>query len=56
MTKTIDERAKAPIDDLFISLGNYRFDKGTSGSICISNKGANGRVTVDALQLLPVGR
>jgi hypothetical protein len=52
--KTIDQRAPAPQDGVFIPLGTYRFGKGRSGSVCISNQGANGRVTADAVQFLPV--
>jgi hypothetical protein len=37
-----------------ISLGRFRFAKGTKGSVTISNAGTKGFVVVDAVQFVPV--
>jgi hypothetical protein len=50
---TVDEREKPPIDGHFVSLGQYTFDTSGQDFVLISNQGANGHVTVDALQFLP---
>jgi len=52
VTKTINQKQVPPIDDTWISLGNYRFDPGEPAVITISNKGTDGHVIADAVQLL----
>lgn len=53
-TVVVNEKQTPPIDKLFLSLGQYEFDAGTSASVKVSNKGANGHVIIDAVQWLPV--
>jgi hypothetical protein len=51
----VDEGVHAPIGKLFRSLGVYRFEKGTAGSVTIGTIGTDGKyVIVDAIQFLPV--
>ena len=52
VTKTINQKETPPIDDAWISLGNYRFDAGEPAVITISNKHTDGHVIADAVQLL----
>ena len=42
------------IDDLFVSVGQYRFEADTVSQITISNEGTSGAVIADAVQLIPV--
>jgi hypothetical protein len=53
-TIVVDQKKKPPIDGLFISLGVYRFDVGSTGFVEISNKGTDGYVIADAVQFIPV--
>ena len=52
VTKTINQKQTPPIDDTWISLGNYRFDAGEPAVITVSNKDTDGHVIADAVQLL----
>ncbi len=52
-TITINQRKKPPLDGAFVSLGVFRFEKGTQGSVEISNRDADGHVIIDAVQWLP---
>jgi hypothetical protein len=54
-TVTINQQKKPPLDGLFASVGTYRFEAGTGGSVTISNKGTNGHVIADAVRFIPVG-
>ncbi len=51
----VDQRMRPPIDNLFLELGTFRFEAGTKGFIQISNRGTQGVVIIDAVQLLPEG-
>jgi hypothetical protein len=52
---TIDQQQKPEHADLFRSLGTYRFEKGTLGSVQIVNEGSAGKVAIaDAVQFLAV--
>ncbi len=51
--KTIDQKKKPPIDGLWVSLGTFEFAKGKTGSVIISNDGADGFVILDAVQWVP---
>ena len=51
--KKIDQKKKPPIDGLWVSLGTFEFAKGKTGSVTISNDGADGFVILDAVQWLP---
>jgi hypothetical protein len=51
-TKTVlvDQRKKAPIDGLFLSLGTFEFDR--KSIVVVTNADTDGYVIVDAVQLL----
>jgi len=49
----IDQRKVPPIDRAFVSLGVFRFEKGTAGYVEIGNTAADGFVVIDAMQWLP---
>lgn len=51
-TIKIDQKKAPPIDRLFISLGKYDFEAGSTATIVISNADTNGHVIVDAVQLV----
>ncbi len=51
-----DQREACLEDGIPRSLGVFTFAKGKSGSIKISNAGADGYVVVDGLQLVPEAR
>ena len=53
-TVRVDQRVVPPIDRRFISLGTYRFEKGKSGTIQLSNENTRAVVIGDAVQLIPV--
>ncbi|TLD71504.1 FAD-dependent oxidoreductase [Phragmitibacter flavus] len=52
-TIRVNQRELPPIDDLFLSLGTYQFDKSIAGVVTISNEDADGYVIADAVQFLP---
>ena len=54
ITKTVNQKQPPPIDDTWISLGNYRFDADKPAVITISNNDTDGHVIADAVQLLPM--
>ncbi|MDR0336272.1 MAG: FAD-dependent oxidoreductase [Planctomycetaceae bacterium] len=49
-TVFVDQTKKTPIENLFVSLGIFSFDK--TAIITVSNKDTNGYVIVDAVQLI----
>lgn len=49
----LNQRAAPPIPPLFVSLGSFRFEKGKAGAVELTTQGADGIVSVDALQVLP---
>ncbi len=49
----VDERKKAPIDGLFISLGKFPFSEAADAAVEVSNAGTDGHVIIDAVQWLP---
>jgi hypothetical protein len=53
-TIPVDQRDTPPIGGRFVSLGQYRFEKGGEGYVLISNEGTKGHVIVDAVQFIPV--
>ena len=53
-TVTVNEKQTPPIDEHFISLGQYRFELNGQGFVIVSNEGTTGHVIVDAVQFLPV--
>ncbi len=52
-TVHVNQKLRPPIDGRFISLGRYRFTKGSQWFVMLSTDGANGHVVADALQFLP---
>lgn len=52
-TVYVDERKPPPVDKLFHSLGAYRFVPEQPARIMVSNRGADGFVVVDGVQLVP---
>jgi hypothetical protein len=53
-TVKVNEKQAPPIDKLFISLGQFKFEAGATATVEVSNQGADGHVIVDAAQALPV--
>lgn len=51
-TSKVDQR-KAPAGGPWLSLGTFRFQKGKTGRVVITNEGADGYVVIDAVQFLP---
>ncbi|HND51310.1 MAG TPA: DUF1553 domain-containing protein, partial [Pirellulaceae bacterium] len=50
----IDQRGTPPIDQRWVSLGEYRFEANGQGFVIVSNEGAKGHVIADAVQFLPL--
>lgn len=51
---TIDQQLEPDIDGLWISLGEYRFEKDGQAFVLLNNDGADGHVIADAVHFLPV--
>jgi hypothetical protein len=49
----VNQRAKPPEDQLWISLGHYRFEADGQAIVLISNRDTDGHVIADAVQFLP---
>ncbi len=49
----INQRTKPPINQMFVSLGTYRFTADRAARIVVSNSDSDGHVIVDAVQFLP---
>ncbi|MFN4258743.1 MAG: DUF1553 domain-containing protein [Gemmataceae bacterium] len=54
-TVLVNQEVKPKLDGMFHSVGKYRFEAGSKGSVTISNKGTTGYVIVDAVRFVPVG-
>jgi hypothetical protein len=50
----VNQKEPGKAENNFLSLGTYRFDPGTPGAVVITNKGTQGHVCVDAVQVVPV--
>ena len=50
----VDQRATPPIDERFMVLGQFEFEKGNQGYVLISNEGTREHVIADAVQFIPV--
>ena len=46
----LDQRKIPDVDQIFVSIGRYRFDAGTNAAVTISNKGTKGFVVADAVR------
>ncbi|MEQ1828669.1 MAG: DUF1553 domain-containing protein, partial [Pirellula sp.] len=53
-TIIVNERLAPPEDDLWISLGKYRFEKDGQAFVLVTNDDSDGVVIADAVQFLPV--
>jgi hypothetical protein len=53
-TVKVNQRQTPKLGRAFVSLGTFRFDKGTSSSVEIGNRDVDGYVVIDAVQWLPV--
>jgi hypothetical protein len=51
--KIINQSLDPKIDNLFVSLGTYRFEANNVASVIVSNENTDGVVIVDAVQFLP---
>lgn len=49
---TVNQREKPGVDEIFVSLGKFRFDE--QGKVVVSNEGTNGHVIIDAVVFVPV--
>lgn len=54
-TTPVNQKKLPPIEELFISLGTYRFEKAGQCFVIITNDETDGHVIADAVQFLPVG-
>ena len=52
---TVNQREAPPLPGGFASLGAFRFEAGKPAAVVISNRGADGHVVADAVQVLPAG-
>jgi hypothetical protein len=53
-TIAVNQKTAPPIDGRFVSLGEFRFERGNQGYVLISNEGTQGHVTADAVQFVPI--
>jgi len=53
-TVLIDQREVPADDALWVSLGEYRFEKNGQAFVLVNNEGSDGHVIVDAVQFLPL--
>jgi hypothetical protein len=49
----INQQLPGKADNGFASLGVFRFDPGAPGAVVVTNKGAKGHVSIDAVQVVP---
>lgn len=55
-TIKVNQKKVPPLEGAFVSLGTFRFEKGNTGSVEISNRDVDGYVIIDAVQWIPVER
>lgn len=53
-SKTLNEKQRPPLEELFVSLGEYEFTPDQPAVVEVSNADANGYVIIDAVQWIPV--
>ncbi|MEW4527671.1 DUF1553 domain-containing protein [Maioricimonas sp. JC845] len=51
---TVDQSKTAPIEQMFLPLGRFRFEAGQKGAVIVSNAGTTDYVMADAAHFLPV--
>jgi hypothetical protein len=49
----VNQKKDPPLPGGFVSLGAFRFEAGKAGAVVVSNKGADGHVCIDAVQVVP---
>ena len=49
-TVTVNQKRQPPIDDMWVSLGNYEFHADKPAAVVVSNRNADGYVIIDAVQ------
>lgn len=54
--RTINQKKIPPLDDIFISLGEYEFTPNQPAVVQVTNQDADGYVIIDAVQWLPVSK
>lgn len=52
----VNQRKTPPLDERFISLGKFPFQKGEPAAVIVSNRDANGHVIADAVQVIPMSK
>lgn len=52
-TIEINQRETPPLEGRFVSLGQYRFERGGQSFVIVSNAGTKGHVIADAIQFVP---
>jgi len=52
----VNMREAPPIDELFISLGQFNFEKNGQSFVIVSNQDAGGNIVGDAVQFIPLDR
>jgi hypothetical protein len=50
--RMVDQRRAPDVEDRFVSLGVFHFEKARKGAVRITNAGADGYVIADAIQVL----
>lgn len=50
----VNQKIRPPIDGIFVSLGQFRFELNGQGFVIVSTEGTSGHVIVDAAQFLPL--
>jgi hypothetical protein len=53
-TVHVNQQETPPIEGLFVSLGQYQFEKNNQGYVLIANEGTKGHVIADAVLFIPV--
>lgn len=53
-TVIVNQKQKPPVNGLLFALGVFRFEKGRTGFVEVTNKDTDGHVIIDAVQWLPV--
>jgi hypothetical protein len=51
----VDQRINPPEEAIWVSLGEFRFEKDGQAFVLVSNEESDGHVIVDAIQFLPIG-
>ncbi len=55
-TVHVDQRKEPDIEGLFVSLGQYTFERSSQGFVLLANEGTTGHVIADAVVFIPVDK